>query len=72
MKTINDGLELLKKLEQYRSDINKRNDYPPSDYHIRVCEAIIATELGFDGRSEWTQALEKEKGLIYNDGWTLK
>jgi hypothetical protein len=67
-----DGLELLKQIEEYRSGINEKNDYPPSDYHVRVCEAFIAKMLGFSSRAEWTSELEQKKGLVYKDGWTLK
>ena len=45
--------EALVKMEQYRNAINERNDYPPSDYHVRVCQGIIANLLGFEHRIEW-------------------
>ncbi|OPX89041.1 MAG: hypothetical protein A4E53_01649 [Pelotomaculum sp. PtaB.Bin104] len=49
--------ELLKQalieIEQVRQRANDNHDFPPSDYHSRVCQAIIAEKLGFDNRAQW-------------------
>ncbi len=51
MKEILD--KILKDIEDYRDMINNRNDYPASDYHIRVCEGIVAKYAGYEHRAEW-------------------
>lgn len=45
--------EILKELEDFRDQVNIRNDYPPSDWSIRVCEAIIARKAGYEDRESW-------------------
>lgn len=46
--------QILKNLEEYRCrlfDSNLQHDRP--DHVIRVCEAIVAEEGGYDNRAEW-------------------
>lgn len=45
--------QVLIEIEQARQRANKNNDFPPSDYPYRVCQAIIAEKLGFRNRVEW-------------------
>ena len=49
--------EVLKKIlcdiEHMRNRANDTNDFPPSDYPYRPCQAIIAEQLGFEHRAEW-------------------
>jgi hypothetical protein len=44
---------ILCQIEHIRQRANEKNDYPPSDYPYRPCQAIIAEKLGFEGRAEW-------------------
>jgi len=48
-------LEILRELEAYRIKQEQKNS--PSDYVIRVCEAIVARAGGFTGRNHWTDIL---------------
>ena len=45
--------EVLIEIEHCRNRANEKNDYPPSDYPYRPCQAIIAERLGFEHRAEW-------------------
>ena len=45
--------EVLIEIEHLRNRANEKNDFPPSDYPYRPCQAIIAERLGFDNRAEW-------------------
>lgn len=45
--------EILIEIEHIRNRSNERNDFPPSDYPYRPCQAIIAEKLGFEHRIEW-------------------
>ncbi len=51
MKEIID--KILKELEDYRDLVNEKNDFPPSDHLVRVCEAIVARYGGYDDRWSW-------------------
>ena len=45
--------DILISIEHIRNRANERQDYPPSDYPYRPCQAIIAEKLGFENRIEW-------------------
>ena len=45
--------KVLIEIEHIRNRANEQNDYPPSDYPYRSCQAIIAEKLGFEYRAEW-------------------
>ena len=45
--------EILIEIEHLRNRANEENDFPPSDYPYRPCQAIIAERLGFEHRAEW-------------------
>jgi hypothetical protein len=45
--------DILTQIEHLRNTANAKNDFPPSDYHFRPCQAIIAEKLGFEARIEW-------------------
>lgn len=45
--------KVLTEMELYRNKANSKNDHPPSDYHIRVCQSMLAEIAGFNKRSEW-------------------
>jgi len=45
--------DILCEIEHIRQRANERNDFPPSDYPYRPCQAIIAEKLGFEHRAEW-------------------
>jgi len=44
---------ILIEIEHVRNQANERQDFPPSDYPYRPCQAIIAGHLGFENRNEW-------------------
>lgn len=45
--------EILIELEHQRNRVKDRQDYPPSDYPYRVCQAIVASKMGFRHRAQW-------------------
>lgn len=52
-----DALDILKKLEDFRLT---HQDYKqhPSDWCMRVMQAIIAREAGYKSRNDWTDAIK--------------
>ncbi|MFA5381882.1 MAG: hypothetical protein WC356_01865 [Candidatus Micrarchaeia archaeon] len=48
--------DLLCQIEHLRMRANEKQDFPPSDYPYRPCQAIIAEKLGFEGRHEWANS----------------
>lgn len=59
MKEILD--KILIEFEDYRNQINDRYDDPQADHHIKVCEAIVAREAGYDDRWSWRHLQREEK-----------
>jgi len=55
-------LAVLALLEAYRLLADDKKELN-ADHAIRVCQAIIAKVLGFDGRNSWTDEI-KSAGLI--------
>ena len=55
-------LAVLALLEAYRLLSNEKKEQN-ADHAIRMCQAIIAKVLGFDGRNSWTDEI-KSAGLI--------
>lgn len=47
-------LELLDKLDEFRRTHQDERQHP-SDYCMRVMEAIVASAGGFSGRADWTE-----------------
>ena len=45
--------KVLRDIEWVRQESNRKQDYPPSDYPYRPCQAIVAELLGFEHRAEW-------------------
>ena len=48
----------LEVMEEYRK--NGKGITNDMDYAIRICESILADQIGFKTRAEWIQAMEKE------------
>lgn len=42
----------------------------PSDWAIRMCQAIVAHSLGFTDRNQWTDLLKKQGETLFNFEWT--
>lgn len=53
--TIN-AIDILEKLEQFRQT-HQNDKQHPSDWCMRVMEAIVAKEAGFTNRNDWTDIL---------------
>jgi hypothetical protein len=53
--------EILKELEEFREVVNERKDFPPTDWQIRVCEAVVARKNGYDDRWSWRHLQGKEE-----------
>lgn len=49
--------ELLRKIEEIRIRAEQKPRQYPTDYTIRLIEAVIAERMGFKNRNEWTQLL---------------
>lgn len=58
-------LELLDELDQFRRS-HQNDQQHPSDWCMRVMEAIVAKAAGFDSRCEWTDALRANENSIYS------
>lgn len=51
-------LELLSQLEKFRKRHERKSE--PSDWAIRMCQAIVAHSFGFTNRNQWTDLLKKQ------------
>jgi len=51
-------LAILGELETFRKKKEHMNE--PSDWTIRVCQAIVAKAGGYTDRNQWTDALPEE------------
>lgn len=58
-------LKLLDKLDEFRRN-HQNQAKDPSDYCMRVMEAIIAREAGYKSRSDWTDALRNTPETRYS------
>ena len=57
-------LQILDELDDFRR--RHQNDrHHPSDWCMRVMEAIVAEAFGFEGRSSWTGALAADPNSRY-------
>lgn len=59
----------LKVLDRIEGIRQKANDNPvnyPTDYAIRLCEAIIAEYFDYKGRNQWTDELKKYPDSNYS------
>lgn len=57
-------LELLDKLDEFRRR-HQNDKQHPSDWCMRVMEAIVAEAFGFEGRNSWTEALRTDENSMY-------
>lgn len=63
------ALQILDKIDAYRRKyVNQRAI--PFDYDMRVVAAFVAEAAGFDGRTEWTDALKKNPDSQYAKDYT--
>ena len=58
-------LELLDKLDEFRRR-HQNDKLHPSDWCMRVMEAIVARAHGFGDRMEWVQALKERQESQYS------
>ena len=58
-------LELLDKLDEFRRR-HQNDKLHPSDWCMRVMEAIVAEAFGFEGRNSWTKALADDPNSRYS------
>ena len=58
-------LQILDELDDFRR--RHQNDHlHPSDWCMRVMEAIVANAFGFEGRSSWADALAADPNSRYH------
>lgn len=53
-------IEILEELERFRKKHENKNE--PSDWAIRVCQAIVAKAGGYTSRVDWTDILRAKEG----------
>ena len=58
-------LELLDELDAFRRG-HQDERLHPSDWCMRCMEAIVARACGFEGRSEWNEALSADPSTRYH------
>lgn len=54
------NLELLRTIEKIREKAEQKPMQYPTDYTIRLIQAVIAERMGFLCRNDWIQLLQKE------------
>lgn len=60
-----DMLDLLDQLDEFRRNHqDQRKD--PSDWCMRVMEAIVARAAGYESRADWTDALRSNESSAYS------
>lgn len=62
---MNKGLKLLDDIEEVRQKAVDHPEHYPIDYTIRLCSAIVAEYLGYNGRTEWTDELKEQPESKY-------
>lgn len=60
-------LDILRLLEEFRIRHEHKNE--PSDWSVRMCEAIVASEAGFHDRNQWTKLLRQEPPALFSFQW---
>lgn len=66
MKAEIDVLTLLDEIDAFRRS-HQDEQQSPSDYCMRMIEAMIARAAGFNSRTEWTEALKEDPSSAYSD-----
>lgn len=61
-------LALLSQLEEFRKRHESKSE--PSDWAIRMCQAIVAHSMGFTDRNQWTDQLKKQSETLFSFQWT--
>lgn len=61
-------LALLSQLEEFRKRHESKSE--PSDWAIRMCQAIVAHSMGFTDRNQWTDQLKKQSETLFSFHWT--
>lgn len=59
--------EILKEMEEFRLRHEYDNPPEPTDYCIRVCQAIIAERGGYPDRASWNHIGQQIKGGLSNE-----
>ena len=63
-KTKKSPLQILDELDEFRCR-HQNDKLHPSDWCMRVMEAIVAEAFGFEGRNSWTDALAADPNSRY-------
>lgn len=58
-------LEILDELDEFRRK-HQNDRLHPSDWCMRVMEAIVAEAYGYKGRNSWTEALKADPNSRYH------
>ena len=66
-KITREQLEVLGQLEEFRKKHEHRPE--PSDWAIRMCEAIVAHSMGFTNRNQWTDLLKEQAEPLFTFQW---
>lgn len=59
------NLELLRKIEELRQRAEKSPKNYPTDYTVRLIQAIIAEQQGFKDRKEWIDILYPDRFIEF-------
>lgn len=59
-----DALEILDRMDDFRRRHQNEKE-SPSDYCMRVLEAIVGESAGFNGRNSWTEELSADSSTKY-------
>ena len=66
-KITREQMEVLGQLEEFRKKHEHRSE--PSDWAIRMCEAIVAHSMGFTNRNQWTDLLKEQAEPLFTFQW---
>lgn len=62
---MNKVLQILDRYEEIRQKAKKMPEQYPVDYTIRLLEAILSKEAGYQSRTEWIENLKNEPESWY-------
>ena len=65
MKIEIDVLAILDEMHRFRRTHQDKNK-DPTDYCMRVMEAILARSAGYEGRTSWTDELRNNSRSMYS------
>jgi len=64
VRDIRNALDLLDELDEFRRTHQNERQHP-SDWCMRVMEAIVAVAVGYSGRNSWTSLLAADENSKY-------